>query len=103
MTTYPNRFSLLQLQTCLLQDTPESSWRNIQALLTCDGHYPRLREVFELAVATHRPDQLPSVPFDQPNDVSYLHRTAHALSAEPRTPHRIRLSRPFLQQLLDRR
>ncbi len=81
--------SLPRLQTRLLQDTPESTPRDIQASLARNGYQPLLRRVFELAVATCRPDQLPSVLFDEANDVLYLHETVRSPSAEPGAPHRI--------------
>ena len=80
---------LFRLQAGLPQDTPERARRKVQTLFTRDRHQSFLPRVFKLPMTAHRPRQLPSIPFDQPDDVSYLHEAVRWLSAESGSPHRI--------------
>ena len=57
--------NLLRLQTGLLQYTVESTGRNVGPRLAGDGYGSRFRRVLELAMASLRANQNPSVRFDQ--------------------------------------
>jgi hypothetical protein len=81
-------------------------WVDIVAGMPGNGHSPRLRRMFELAMASNRGDQIPAIGVQQFEQVAYFHTewqrqfqvTEVRLPARHRWKHRHRI--PILQSLV---
>jgi hypothetical protein len=80
---------VILFQTGLFENTVQRAWRNVNVWLAGHRHGSAFRLMFELSVAAFRPSQIPTIVFQQPNEVSDFHARIIKASSVKGKPHNI--------------